>query len=77
MTDADFVQHVRFLLALIHRDPSTYAGHSFRRGGVTALLQAGVPEAAIATHGRWKSLAYRGYIDTQNNLRSRLAATAN
>jgi hypothetical protein len=77
MTDAVFIHHVRRLLApLPDCDPAAFAGHSFRRGGVTALIQAGVPEATIAAHGRWKSLAYRDYIDTQNSLRMRLAATA-
>jgi hypothetical protein len=77
MTERDFISHVRRLLAQVPGcDASTFAGHSFRRGGVTALLQAGVPEATIATHGRWKSRAWTGYVDTQNNLRIRLAPTA-
>ena len=36
----------------------------------------GVPESTIASHGRWKSLAYRSYFDVQFNLQLRLAATA-
>ena len=35
-----------------------------------------VPESTIASHGRWKSLAYRSYFDVQFNLQLRLAATA-
>lgn len=77
MLDSQFIQRVRTLVRVaLHRDPQQYAGHSFRRGGTTALLQAGVPEATIATHGRWKSLAYRSYLDVQHNLHMRLAATA-
>jgi hypothetical protein len=77
MSDTQFLRRVRSLVcSTLHGDPDKYAGHSFRRGGTTALLQAGVPEATIATHGRWKSLAYRGYLDVQHNLRLRLAATA-
>ena len=60
----------------LRQDPTDYSGHSFRRGGTTALLLAGVPEATIAAHGRWKSLAYRGYFDVQHSVRLRLAATA-
>lgn len=77
MSDTDFIPHVRRLLALIPGcDPAAFAGHSFRRGGVTALLLAGVPEATIASHGRWKSRAWTGYVDSQHNLRVRLAPTA-
>ena len=40
------------------------------------MQMAGVPESTIASHGRWKSLAYRSYFDVQFNLQLRLAATA-
>lgn len=43
-------------------DPSSYSGHSFRRGGTTAMFASGVPEAAIQRHGRWASHTYRSYI---------------
>ena len=77
MSDTDFISHVRRLLATISScDPTTFAGHSFRRGGVSALLLAGVPEATIASHGRWKSRAWTGYVDSQHSLRIRLAPTA-
>lgn len=77
MTDSSFIANIRALVSsALGRDPAVYAGHSFRRGGTTALLQAGVPEATIASHGRWKSQAYRGYVDVQHNLGMRLAATA-
>jgi hypothetical protein len=51
----------------LHLDSTKYAGHSFRRGGTTALFLARVPETIIAAHGRWKSLAYRKYFDTTIN----------
>lgn len=38
------------------------AGHSLRRGGTTALTQAGVPEMLIQHHGRWESFTNREYI---------------
>ena len=55
---------VRSVLSL---DPTAFAGHSFRRGGTTAMFQAGVPETVIAAHGRWRSLAYRRYFDNTVN----------
>jgi hypothetical protein len=77
LTDTTFIRRVRrWVTTVLHQDPSDYSGHSFRRGGTTALLLAGVPEATIAAHGRWKSLAYRGYFDVQHDVRLRLAATA-
>ena len=76
LTDVTFVRHVRrWVRDCLRRDPDEYAGHSFRRGGTTALQIAGVPESTIASHGRWKSLAYRSYFDVQFNLQLRLSAT--
>jgi hypothetical protein len=49
--------------SVLRVDPTHYAGHSFRRGGTTALFLAGVPEASIALHGRWRSLTYRRYFE--------------
>ena len=76
LTDVTFIRHVRhWVRDCLHRDPAEYSGHSFRRGGTTALQIAGVPESTIANHGRWKSLAYRSYFDVQFNLQLRLSAT--
>ena len=77
LTDVTFIRHVRRWVRDFLRAPAAdYSGHSFRRGGTTALQMAGVPESTIASHGRWKSLAYRSYFDVQFNLQLRLAATA-
>jgi hypothetical protein len=77
LTDITFIRHVRrWVRDHLSRTPADYSGHSFRRGGTTALQMAGVPESTIASHGRWKSLAYRSYFDVQFNLQLRLAATA-
>ena len=43
-----------------------YAGHSFRRGGATALKLAGVADSDIQRHGRWKSNAYKLYFDADS-----------
>ena len=77
LTDVTFIRHVRrWVRDVLGRPPAGYSGHSFRRGGASALQIAGVPEATIASHGRWKSLAYRAYFDVQHNLELRMAATA-
>ena len=77
LTDFTFIRDVRrWVRDHLHSPPADYSGHSFRRGGTTALQIAGVPESTIASHGRWKSLAYRSYFDVQFNLQLRLAATA-
>ena len=77
LTDLTFIRHVRrWVRDFLQAPAAEYSGHSFRRGGTTAPQMAGVPESTIASHGRWKSLAYRSYFDVQFNLQLRLAATA-
>ena len=77
MTDAEFIAVVRGLLQLAspNSDTTLYAGHSFRRGGTSALKLAGVDDSVIQRHGRWRSDAYRGYIDVDHNIALRLLAT--
>jgi len=48
---------------ILGRDHHDYSGHSFRRGGTTAMYEAGVLETLIAMHGRWRSLAYRKSLE--------------
>jgi hypothetical protein len=77
LSDSTFIRHVRHWVAtFLFQDADDYSGHSFRRGGTTAMQLAGVPESTIAAHGRWKSLAYRSYFDVQHSLQLRLLATA-
>jgi hypothetical protein len=77
MTDAEFTARIRDIIriALPGKNPMSYAGHSFRRGGATAMKLAGVSDSVIQQQGRWKSDAYRVYFDRQNNLDVRLLAT--
>jgi len=44
----------------------TWNGHSFRRGAATWAAEVGIPEAQIQTLGRWKSYAYKTYIEYSN-----------
>ncbi len=39
------------------------AGHSLRRGGTSALTEAGIPEVLIQHHGRWESFTNREYVE--------------
>jgi hypothetical protein len=77
MSEVEFITIVRSLIqrAFPSRDPTQYAGHSFRRGGTSALKLAGVADSIIQLHGRWKSDAYRAYIDVDHSIALRLLAT--
>jgi hypothetical protein len=68
MTADEFIARVRQLYSQAQPDcPSqSYAGHSFRRGGATALKLAGVADSDIQRHGRWKSDAYKLYFDADS-----------
>jgi hypothetical protein len=63
LTKAKFIAKLKQHVAEIGLDPAHYSGHSLRRGGCTAMFLAGVNETFIAAHGRWRSLAYRKYLD--------------
>ena len=41
----------------------SWNGHSFRRGAATWAAEVGVPEREIQTLGRWRSEAYKAYIE--------------
>ena len=57
------VGQVRQILALLGIK-GHYSGHSFRRGAATSARLAGLSDDEIMLLGRWKSAAYRLYIDT-------------
>ena len=44
------------------RGPMTYALHSGRIGGATQLAAQGASDIQIQRAGRWKSLAFMGYV---------------
>ena len=66
VTASAFTLRIHAFATLLRKDPSSYAGHSLRRGGATALYIAGVPEAVIQQHGRWKSLTVRRYLESSS-----------
>lgn len=62
LTALEFVKTIRDSLLPVVKNPSDYAGHSFRRGGACWAFEAGVPIEAIRQLGDWKSDAYTAYI---------------
>ena len=77
LADEEFTARLRRRLAeaVPGIDVSRYSGHSFRRGGATALAKAGVPDSAIQLHGRWKSNAFLRYIAMPDDDQLRLQTT--
>ena len=59
----------------------SWNGHSFRRGAATWAAEVGIPETDIPTLGRWRSDAYKAYIEysaeDQISLSSRFQAPQN
>ena len=77
-SDEELVRSLRAVIAVARpdSDPMRYAGHSFRRGGTSAMLLAGVHPSVIQRHGRWRSDSWRRYIDEFENPAIRLLATS-
>ena len=57
-----FMTIMKQLLCDVGVDPSLYGTHSFRRGGATFALEAGVPLDTISLLGDWKSDAMYLYL---------------
>ena len=64
LTQSIFQRRLASALTKIGLSPSAYSGHSFRRGGATWALQAGVPGEVIQMMGDWRSEAYKVYLET-------------
>ncbi|KAF5384415.1 hypothetical protein D9615_003302 [Tricholomella constricta] len=62
-----FVKSMRDALELGGHKPSIYAGHSFRRGAASEAAAAGYSDYEIQLLGRWRSDAYRLYIEADPN----------
>lgn len=62
LTPAAFVARVRSLLLGYGVDASSYAGHSFRRGGATWAYESGLSTETIRILGDWRSQAYMAYL---------------
>ena len=53
---------LQFFLTRLGLNSSQYGSHSFRRGGASLALEAGVPLDTIAVMGDWKSDAVYLYL---------------
>lgn len=58
-----FATMLRHVLSRLNLSTAEYSGHSFRRGGATCGLLAGLPAEVIKAQGDWRSLAYLDYVD--------------
>jgi integrase len=72
-----FIDDIRDLIRHLFpsRTVDDYAGHSFRRGGCTAMLQAGVSQVIVQRHGRWVSDAFKRYLDSLSSPATRVIPT--
>jgi hypothetical protein len=77
MKPQHFIDDIRGLIRCLFpsRDVDGYAGHSFRRGGTTAMLQAGVSQVIVQRHGRWVSDAFKRYLDSLSSPATRVIPT--
>ena len=58
-------------------DAKDYGSHSYRRGGATAYMAAGVPYETVRMFGRWKSDCARRYIDAWAGMMTEAASLVN
>lgn len=67
VTYVQFHTFFRYILGKIHRNPTIFSSHSFRRGGATWAFQSSVPGELIQLLGDWKSEAYKQYLNYSDN----------
>lgn len=61
LSGSAFSKRIKKWIEFIGLDASDYSGHSLRRGGATALHNAGVTPVDIQLHGRWVSECWKLY----------------
>ena len=57
-----FLVRLRECLSMLGYSPSSYAGHSFRRGGASFAFESGIPIELIKMLGDWKSNSVLLYL---------------
>ncbi|GLB36092.1 hypothetical protein LshimejAT787_0303800 [Lyophyllum shimeji] len=67
LTRSFFIQSIREALFNAGYNPNLFAGHSFRRGAASAAAAAGCSDYEIQLLGRWRSDAYKLYIELDSN----------
>lgn len=73
LTRAQFKTLVSTALRTAGLNDSEYNTHSFRIGAATTAKAVGIADTHIQLLGRWKSLAYQGYIRTPTPLLQNLS----
>ena len=69
-----FIKLLRSFLSQVGLPAHDFAGHSFRRGGASFALQAGLPGEIIMQLGQWSSDAYRQYLDVPLGFKAKCMA---
>ena len=67
LTQAGFVVELKSALDRQGVCSAGYSGHSFRIGAATAAAEAGIGDAVIQQLGRWRSAAYKGYVQPKRD----------
>ena len=62
LTYADVTAVTKAVGVSVGIDPARVATHSYRAGGASTYVAAGVPEHIIRQMGRWRSDAWLGYV---------------
>ena len=75
LTRERLVVAVRQALQQAGKDPTRFAGHSFRIGAATTAAQVGLEDSLIKMLGRWESSAYHRYIQTPRDTLANLSAS--
>jgi len=63
LTHDTLVKHLKTLLYAVGLPPSSYSGHSFRRGGATYAWHCGADPQVLKLLGDWSSDAFQAYLD--------------
>ena len=73
LTHSQFIRRLRESLRMLNIDAHQYSSHSFRRGGASLSLEAGLPADLIQQQGDWRSMAYKRYLDVSLQARVSVA----
>lgn len=69
ITKKEFIKEMNSLFARLDKqhglsqNARKFSGHSLRKGGATSLALRGVPDHVIQVFGRWRSWAYKLYLE--------------
>jgi len=67
LTREYIVQRLQPLATTAALGHGTWTGHSFRIGAASCAAELGMAENEIQTLGRWRSDAYKAYIEYSNH----------